>query len=118
MAHNKGSCDHRRFVQSYISFWQSARYEIVRIVLGTVIDIIFSRVVAAGQHIKNMDMRMNHSEKMTPRSTLKPAQRPSVEIIYPKTWQIIKGDSVPIEFQSKKGKIGETIHVYVGGEMA
>jgi len=74
--------------------------------------------MAADQHIKNMDMRMNHSEKMAPRSTLKPAQRPSVEIISPKTWQMIKGDSAPIEFQRNKGKVGEHIHAYVDGEMA
>lgn len=61
---------------------------------------------------------MKHAEKMPGKSTLQPAQGASVKIISPKSGQIIKGDSIALEFQMKKGKIGEHVHAYVDGEMA
>lgn len=61
---------------------------------------------------------MQHSDKMTAKSALKPAQGASVKIISPKPGQVIEGDSVALEFQLKKGKIGKHVHAYVDGEMA
>jgi hypothetical protein len=68
--------------------------------------------------MKNMDMPMQHSDKMPPKSAPKPAQGASVKIVSPKAGQVIKGDSVPLEFKLTKGKIGEHVHAYVDGEMA
>jgi hypothetical protein len=67
--------------------------------------------------MKGMDMPMK-AEKMPPKATLKPAQGASVKILSPKAGQIIKGDSVPLEFKMAKGKAGEHVHAYVDGEMA
>ena len=61
---------------------------------------------------------MKQSEKMPAKSALKPAQGASVKIVSPKAGQVIKGDSVPLEFKLTKGKIGEHVHAYVDGEMA
>lgn len=78
--------------------------------------------VAAAQEghdqMKGMDMPMKHSDKIPAKSGLKPAQGASVEIVSPKAGQVIKGDSVPLEFKLTKGKIGEHVHAYVDGEMA
>lgn len=68
--------------------------------------------------MKEMNMPMQHGDKMAPQSKLKPAQGASVKIISPKPGQLVKGDSVSIEFQMKKGKIGEHVHAYLDGEMA
>ena len=68
--------------------------------------------------IQTKDVPMKHAEKMPGKSTLKPAQGASVRIISPKSGQTIKGDSIALEFQMKKGKIGEHVHAYVDGEMA
>jgi hypothetical protein len=68
--------------------------------------------------MKGMNMPMQHSDKMVPQSNLKPAQGASVKIISPRAGQLVKGDSVSLEFQMKKGKVGEHVHAYVDGEMA
>jgi hypothetical protein len=68
--------------------------------------------------MKGMDMPMKHSEKMPPKSALKPAQGASVKIVAPKSGQVIKGDAVALEFQMNKGKVGEHVHAYVDGELA
>ena len=68
--------------------------------------------------MKGMDMPTKQTEKITPQSALKPAQGANVKIISPKAGQVIKGDSVPLEFKLTKGKIGEHVHAYVDGEMA
>jgi hypothetical protein len=77
---------------------------------------------ASAQHghdsMKGMDMPMKHPEKMPPKSTLKPAEGASVKIVTPKAGQSFKGDSVPLEFELKKGKRGEHVHAYVDGELA
>jgi hypothetical protein len=85
-----------------------------------VIGALAAAVPAVAQEgaMKGMDMPMKHGEKIPPKSTLKPAQGASVKIISPKAGQVIKGDSVPLEFQMKRGKIGEHVHAYVDGEMA
>jgi len=69
-------------------------------------------------HMKGMDMPMKQSDKMPAKSALKPAQGASVKIVSPKAGQVIRGDSVPLEFKLTKGKIGEHVHAYVDGEMA
>jgi len=65
-----------------------------------------------------MNMPMQHSDQMPPKSALKPAQGASVKIVSPKAGDVIKGDSVPLEFKMTKGKIGEHVHAYVDGQMA
>ena len=89
---------------------------------GIAIGFLFGTVAAAAQeghdHMKGMDMPMKQTEKMPTKSALQPAQGASVRIISPKTGQVIKGDSVPLEFNLTKGKIGEHVHAYVDGEMA
>jgi hypothetical protein len=85
-----------------------------------VAGLLFATLPAAAQEgaMKGMDMPMKHSDKMPPKSALKPAQGASVKIITPKAGQVIKGDAVPLEFKMTKGKIGEHVHAYVDGEMA
>ena len=84
--------------------------------------VIFPASTLLAQHQHNhshgKEMPMQHSEKMPAKSELKPAQGASVKIISPKAGQVIKGDAVPLEFELKKGKIGEHVHAYVDGEMA
>ena len=71
----------------------------------------------AQNHMKGMDMPMEHSDKMPPRSTLKPADGASVTIVAPREGQVIAGDKVPLEFKMTKGKRGEHVHAYVDGEL-
>lgn len=95
---------------------------VARIGVAMIVGTILSGAAASAQdshdHMKGMEMPMKHSEKIAPRSALKPAQGASVKIVSPKSGQVIKGDSVAIEFQIKKGKVGEHVHAYVDGEMA
>jgi len=91
------------------------------IVMVAVVFVVAGVAPAAqegNEQMKNMDMPMQHSDKMPPKSALKPAQGASVKIASPKAGQVIKGDSVPLEFKLTKGKIGEHVHAYVDGEMA
>ena len=94
------------------------------VTVASLVTLVFlaARVPIAAQdhqdHMKKMAAPMKHAEKMPAQSTLKPAQGASVKIISPKPGQIIKGDSVALEFQMKKGKVGEHVHAYVDGEMA
>ena len=69
-------------------------------------------------HMQGMDMPTKQTDKAPAKSALKPAQGASVKIVSPKAGQVIKGDSVPLEFKLTKGKIGEHVHAYVDGEMA
>jgi hypothetical protein len=69
-------------------------------------------------HMKGMEAPTKQTEKMPAKSALKPAQGANVKIVSPKAGQVIKGDSVPLEFKLNKGKIGEHVHAYVDGEMA
>src|SRR6266699_817059 len=81
------------------------------------LSVLAAGAPASAQHsdMKGMDM----PTKQTPaKSALKPAQGASVKIISPKVGQVIKGDSVPLEFKLTKGKVGEHVHAYVDGEMA
>jgi len=67
--------------------------------------------------MKGMDMPMTHSEKMPAQSTLKPAEGASIKIVAPKKDQVLKGDSVPLEFKLTKGKRGHHAHAYVDGQL-
>jgi hypothetical protein len=69
-------------------------------------------------HMKGMETPTKQTEKTAAKSALKPAQGANVKIVSPKAGQVIKGDSVPLEFKLTKGKIGEHVHAYVDGEMA
>lgn len=69
-------------------------------------------------HMTGVNMPMKHSDKIPPKSALQPAQGASVKIVSPKAGQVIKGDSVALEFQMKRGKVGEHIHAYIDGAMA
>ena len=53
-----------------------------------------------------------------PANLLAPAAGASVKIVTPRAGQTYKGDSVPLEFELKKGKRGEHVHAYIDGEMA
>jgi hypothetical protein len=46
------------------------------------------------------------------------AEGASVKILSPRTGQVFEADSIPLEFEMKKGKRGEHLHAYVDGEMA
>jgi hypothetical protein len=69
-------------------------------------------------HGKSADMPMKHQEKMAPKTALKPAEGATVKILSPRTGQVYNGDSVPLEFELKKGKRGEHVHAYIDGELA
>ena len=105
------------------SIFRSLRpYVFGSIALGMIAGAILTGVAAAAQgshdHTTGMEMPMKHSDKMPPASKLKPAQGASVTIISPKAGQVVQGDSVALEFQLQKGKVGEHVHAYVDGEMA
>ena len=82
--------------------------------------IFITPLPVSAQHAetKGMEMPPQHHHKIKPEAALKPAQGASVKIVTPKTGQVVKGDSVPLEFQVKKGKVGEHVHAYVDGELA
>jgi hypothetical protein len=86
--------------------------------LGLGLGLMITKTSAQHDHMKGMDMPMQQSEKMPPRSSLKPAQGASIKLISPKAGQTVKEDSVPIEFKMTKGKVGEHVHAYVDGELA
>jgi hypothetical protein len=79
--------------------------------------LLCAAAASAQDHMKGMDMPMKHTEKMPPESALKPAEGASVKIINPKTGELIKGDSVPLQFKMTKGKRGNHVHAYVDGEL-
>ena len=85
------------------------------------IGILSLPVCSHAQHshdqMKGMDVPMKHPEKMPDKSTLQPAEGASVKIISPKVGQVIKGDTVTLQFKLTKGRRGEHVHAYVDGEM-
>jgi len=85
---------------------------------ATMLTVLSASAQHGQDHMKGMEMPVKHSEKIPPRSALKPAQGASVKIISPKAGQVMKGDSAVLEFQMKKGKVGEHVHAYIDGEMA
>lgn len=101
---------------------KSLAYLSLRVGMSIASGVFYSGAIAAAQnhhdHMQDMTVPMIHSEKMSPKSALRPAQGASVKIISPKAGQVIKGDAVALEFQMTKGKIGEHVHAYIDGEMA
>jgi len=82
--------------------------------------LIFSLPAAAlaqHDHMKGMDIPKKAPEKTTAKSALKPAEGASIRIVAPKQDQVLKGDSVPLEFKLTKGKRGHHAHAYVDGEL-
>ena len=69
-------------------------------------------------HMKGMQMPMNHAGKAPPRSALEPAEGASIKIISPKANQVVKGDAVPLQIKLTKGRRGEHVHAYVDGKLA
>jgi len=55
--------------------------------------------------------------KTTTKPALKPAEGANIKIVAPKHDQVLKGDSVPLEFKLAKGKRGHHAHAYVDGEL-
>jgi hypothetical protein len=86
--------------------------------IGLLATVIATSAQENHSDMKGMKMPMQHSTKMVPQAKLKPAQGASVKILLPKAGQTLKGDSVPLEYQMKKGKVGEHVHAYIDGEMA
>ena len=80
---------------------------------------IFSRPAAAlaQEPMKGMDMPMPHPQKMPDKSTLQPAEGASIKIIAPKAGEVIRGETVALQFKLAKGKRGEHVHAYVDGEL-
>ncbi len=97
--------------------------KILMIFFVTAFGIAAALSFARGQHShghknsKGVDTPMKHAEKMPWKTALKPAEGASVKIISPKSGQVFKSDSVPIEFAMKKGKRGEHVHAYIDGEL-
>jgi len=86
--------------------------------MGLLATVAVASAQEGHAQMKGMNMPMKHSDEMPPKSALKPAQGASVKIISPKAGDMIKGDSVPLEFKMSKGKIGEHVHAYIDGQMA
>ncbi len=57
--------------------------------------------------------QLNVSEKMQPRSALKPAEGAKVKILSPKVGEEVKGEEIDLHFELVKGKRGHHIHAYV-----
>lgn len=55
--------------------------------------------------------------KTTAKPALKSAEGANIKIVAPKQDQVLKGDSVPLEFKLTKGKRGHHAHAYVDGEL-
>ena len=89
----------------------------VVLVIGLFVAVVATAAQENHDHMKGMATPMQHSDKMAPKSVLKPAEGASIRIISPTKGQILKGDKVPIEFKLVKGKRGNHAHAYVDGEM-
>jgi hypothetical protein len=81
--------------------------------------ILSTTATAGAQHdaMKGMDMPMKPAQKTPAKTSLKPAEGANIKIIAPKKDQVLKGDSVPVEFKLTKGKRGHHAHAYVDGEL-
>lgn len=105
-----------------LSFFENLRVYLTASI-AVVVTIGLCGSAGAGAAQESHDHRgggtpMKHRETMAPKTQLKPAQGAQVKIISPKPGQVIDGNSVALQFQMKKGKIGEHIHAYIDGEMA
>lgn len=85
-----------------------------------VVALILSLPVAApAQHdqMKVIDMSKTAPAKTPAKAALKPAEGASIKIIAPKKDQVLKGDSIPLEFKLTKGKRGHHAHAYIDGQL-
>ena len=73
--------------------------------------------LAQHDHIKSTDTPKKAPEKTLAKPTLKPAEGASIKIVAPKKDQVLKGDSIPLEFKLIIGKRGHHAHAYVDGEL-
>ena len=73
--------------------------------------------LAQHDHMKNADTPIKAPEKTSAKTTLKPAEGANIKIVAPKKDQVLKGDSVPLQFKLTKGKRGHHAHAYVDGEL-
>ena len=76
-----------------------------------------SRAQHSHDSVKGMNMPVNQPQKAPAKSSLKPAQGASVQILAPTKGQIFKGDQVPIQFKLVKGKAGHHVHAYLDNEL-
>ena len=73
--------------------------------------------LAQHDHMKSADAPKKAPEKTPAKTTLKPAEGANIKILAPKQDQVLKGDSVPLQFKLTKGKRGHHAHAYVDGEL-
>jgi hypothetical protein len=73
--------------------------------------------LAQHDHMKSADAPKKAPEKTPAKTALKPAEGASIKIVAPKKDQVLKGDSVPLQFKLTKGKRGRHAHAYVDGEL-
>lgn len=73
--------------------------------------------LAQHDHMKSADTPNKAPEKTSAKTTLKPAEGANIKILAPKQDQVLKGDSVPLQFKLTKGKRGHHAHAYVDGEL-
>jgi hypothetical protein len=73
--------------------------------------------LAQHDHMKSADAPKKAPEKTPAKTTLKPAEGANIKILAPTQDQVLKGDSVPLQFKLTKGKRGHHAHAYVDGEL-
>jgi hypothetical protein len=73
--------------------------------------------LAQHDHMKSADAPKKAPEKTPAKTTLKPAEGANIKILAPKQDQVLKGDSVPLQFKLTKGKRGHHAHAYVDGQL-
>jgi Cu/Zn superoxide dismutase len=85
------------------------------VILGII--AMTSQSLAQHSDMKGMDMPVKQSSKTASKPALQPAEGASVKIVSPKAGEVLKGDTVPLEFKLTKGKRGAHVHAYVDNEM-
>ncbi len=88
-----------------------------RAAIATLIISLPLLALAQHEYVKSADTPKKAPEKTPAKTTLKPAEGASIKIVAPKQDQVLKGDSVPLEFKLTKGKRGHHAHAYVDGEL-
>jgi len=73
--------------------------------------------LAQHDHMKSADTLKKAPDKTPAKTALKPAEGASIKIVAPKKDQVLKGDSVPLEYKLTKGRRGHHAHAYVDGEL-
>ena len=95
--------------------------KVIRCAVFVTLIILALTNVSRAQHshdsVKGMNMPANQPQKAPAKSSLKPAQGASVQILAPTKGQIFKGDQVPIQFKLVKGKAGHHVHAYLDNEL-